>query len=116
MTPIDSVLGQLNKVKKTGDGKSFMAICPAHDDNDPSLSIGVASDGKVLLKCHAGCDFDEVRTALGLTKAQLSNHLAEEKITYDYLDSNGKLVYQVVRIEKHQGKTFRQRRPGKHGD
>jgi len=33
-----------------------MARCPAHDDREPSLSICDADDGKVLVRCHAGCD------------------------------------------------------------
>ena len=37
-------------------GGAWMARCPAHDDRDPSLSIQDADDGKVLVRCHAGCD------------------------------------------------------------
>jgi putative DNA primase/helicase len=36
-------------------GKNWMARCPAHDDNTPSLSIEDAADGTVLVHCHAGC-------------------------------------------------------------
>jgi putative DNA primase/helicase len=38
--------------------------CPAHDDRDPSLSIRDADDGKVLVRCHAGCDQQKVIAAL----------------------------------------------------
>ena len=37
---------------------------PAHDDREPSLSIGEADDGKVLIRCHAGCDQVAVIEAL----------------------------------------------------
>ena len=40
--------------RKTGAG--WMARCPTHDDHEPSLSITPGEDGKVLLRCHAGCD------------------------------------------------------------
>ena len=40
-----------------------MARCPAHDDREPSLSISEA-DGKVLVRCHAGCDQERVIAAL----------------------------------------------------
>ena len=33
-----------------------MACCPVHDDRSPSLSISAGKDGKVLVRCHAGCD------------------------------------------------------------
>lgn len=42
----------------------WMARCPAHDDRTPSLSIGETADGKVLVKCHAGCPQVQVIAAL----------------------------------------------------
>ena len=47
--------------RKAGGG--WMARCPAHDDREPSLSIRDA-DGKVLVRCHAGCDQGRVIAAL----------------------------------------------------
>jgi len=48
--------------RKTGNG--WTAKCPAHDDRDPSLSISEASDGKILMHCHAGCEQGQVIDAL----------------------------------------------------
>ena len=48
--------------RKVGGG--WMARCPAHDDCEPSLSIRDADDGKVLVRCHAGCTQDSVIAAL----------------------------------------------------
>ena len=48
--------------RKAGGG--WMARCPAHDDRTPSLSIRDADDGKVLVRCHAGCDQERVIAAL----------------------------------------------------
>lgn len=45
-------------------GAAWMARCPAHDDRSPSLSIADAGDGKVLVRCHAGCDQRDVIAAL----------------------------------------------------
>jgi putative DNA primase/helicase len=36
-------------------GVAWMARCPTHDDCEPSLSIRDSDDGKVLVRCHAGC-------------------------------------------------------------
>jgi len=44
-------------------GSNGMARCPAHDDHNPSLSI-TEKDGRVLVKCFAGCAQDAVITAL----------------------------------------------------
>jgi putative DNA primase/helicase len=45
-------------------GVSWIARCPAHDDREPSLSIRDADDGKVLVRCHAGCDQERVIATL----------------------------------------------------
>ena len=36
-------------------GATWMARCPAHEDRKPNLSISSSRDGKVLVRCHAGC-------------------------------------------------------------
>jgi hypothetical protein len=45
-------------------GTAWMVRCPAHDDREPSLAITGARDGKVLVRCHAGCDQRDVIAAL----------------------------------------------------
>ena len=45
-------------------GSAWMARCPAHEDREPSLSIDDAKSGKVLVRCHAGCDQRDVIAAL----------------------------------------------------
>jgi putative DNA primase/helicase len=48
--------------RKVGGG--WMARCPAHGDHKPSLSIRAGNDGRVLVRCHAGCDQEQVIAAL----------------------------------------------------
>ena len=45
-------------------GSGWTARCPAHDDRTPSLSIGESADGKILVKCFAGCEQAQVIDAL----------------------------------------------------
>ena len=45
-------------------GATWMARCPAHDDSSPSLAISAGPNGKVLVRCHAGCDQRDVIAAL----------------------------------------------------
>ena len=68
--PIDAVLHRLEKVKRTAPDK-WIALCPAHDDRRPSLSIREADDGRVLLTCWTGCGASEIVSALGLSLADL---------------------------------------------
>src|SRR5262245_36849109 len=114
---VGSILGRLRNVKPSGNG--WTACCPAHDDNRSSLSIGEGKDGKILLKCHAGCSTEAVVQALGLRMADLfptvngsANGKPRIVATYDYVDEAGKLLFQVVR---HEPKDFRQRRPDDRG-
>src|SRR5262245_44590106 len=49
------------RARRTGSG--WIARCPAHRDNTPSLSIHSKND-RVLVHCHAGCPQDAVIAAL----------------------------------------------------
>lgn len=40
--------------------------CPAHEDRSPSLSVKAGDDGRVLVRCFAGCQTAEVVAALGM--------------------------------------------------
>ena len=44
-----------------------MALCPAHDDHTPSLSVSEGDGGKALVRCFAGCETGDVLHALGLS-------------------------------------------------
>jgi hypothetical protein len=57
------LLSQLKGVCRSGDG--WTARCPAHPDRHNSLSVH-RRDGRWLLKCHAGCGWQEVISALGI--------------------------------------------------
>lgn len=85
-------------------GKGYTARCPAHDDRNPSLSIGEGSDGKILLTCFAGCTFEAICASLDLqTKdlfpEQVELHSRSHKTLYDYMNEHGKKLYSKVRLE-----------------
>lgn len=65
----ERVLGRLDVASR--NGTEARARCPAHDDESPSLSIGVGHDGKVLFRCHAGCTTGAITKAVGLTLGDL---------------------------------------------
>ena len=66
--PVENLVSRLD-AKRSGNG--WKAKCPAHDDQIPSLSINEGVDGRVLLKCHAGCDVDSICAALNIRTADL---------------------------------------------
>jgi len=55
---LEGVADQLENVKWNDRG-GFSAQCPAHDDDRNSLSVS-EDNGKILMKCHAGCEFQEI--------------------------------------------------------
>lgn len=61
---VQTILARLEGVKTAGDGRWY-ARCPAHDDKSPSLSIRDTGE-KILIHCFAGCDSEDVLTAVGL--------------------------------------------------
>jgi hypothetical protein len=104
-------IARLLDAKKTSTG--WIARCPAHDDRQPSLSIRTGDNGRELLRCHAGCTYDEIRAAMSQKAADLQpirNLSSPRRIiaTYDYTDEGRRLVCQTVRTEP---KGFWQRRP-----
>jgi hypothetical protein len=62
------LLAHLDGVSRSGEG--WTARCPAHDDQHQSLSVHYR-DGRWLIKCHAGCEWEKIVDALGLTPADL---------------------------------------------
>ncbi len=97
-------------------GDEWLAICPAHDDEKPSLSFRDGEKG-LLLKCFAGCTTKSICQALGLRMHDLFFHTSsatnDQKIrrivaTYSYTDEKNALLFEVVRYEP---KGFGQRRP-----
>ena len=124
MNPIDRLLAKLPEAKQSG--KKWLSRCPAHDDNNPSLSIAEGSDGRALVHCFAGCNVEAICTAVGLSVRDLmptSESQPEPRscsngkkgkgtggkivATYDYRDEKGDILFQVVRYEP---KDFRRRR------
>ncbi len=67
--PLARVIARLENVKKSGDGHA--ARCPAHHDRRNSLAVRRGDDGRVLVHCHAGCEPEDVVSAIGLAMADL---------------------------------------------
>lgn len=67
---IQTLLNRLDKVTPKGTN-AWMARCPAHDDRTPSLAIKHISDGRILIKCFAGCEPTEILSSIGMTMSDL---------------------------------------------
>lgn len=63
-TLLDEVLNRVIVTRQLSNG-DYRCICPAHEDNEPSLDVGLRN-GKLYIKCWAGCSRDEVLKAIGI--------------------------------------------------
>jgi hypothetical protein len=59
---LEALARSLGGAKRVGDGWSCR--CPLHDDRHASLSLGLGEGGRLLARCHAGCDQREVFRAV----------------------------------------------------
>ena len=93
---IEQLLTRLEEYERgitpRGDGE-WLVQCPAHPDNNPSLSIKDTED-KILLYCFAGCQPVEICEALDLNIMSLfkdddgakSSSPSREVARYNYID------------------------------
>ncbi len=109
--------------KRTASG--YMACCPAHEDENPSLSLSDGQNGKILLHCFGGCPIETICDSLGLQITDLfDSSLAppsaseRKRIVYSYKDEHNQEIYRKIRIEpgfEGRAKTFYSERTDENG-
>ena len=115
MTELRDVINALEaKGCKPAEKKpdEWMAICPAHDDHDPSLRVRI-HEGKLKLNCFGGCKDTEVYDVLELDypwktgkkkwdpdKGPQALPKGSTKTNYIYRDQDGKIAGAVTRTKK----------------
>src|SRR4051794_31532226 len=88
-------------------GPTGSAVCPAHDDSTPSLSVNAGTDGRILLHCHAGCRVQDVLAALGITMAELAGDGGFGKlVTAEYRYANEEGTKTLYTVSRTAGKGF----------
>lgn len=109
----------------------WMALCPAHDDHNPSLTVRQHADGPSV-KCHAshetGCTTSAILDALDLTVKDIrvaatlngrnakaakvvENDKPEAPALYYYQDAEGRTLFRVRRYYARGKKKFIQETP-----
>ena len=61
----EEIANRLDRPQKTKNG--WLACCPAHPDKSPSLSIKDGDAGFPVFYCYAGCAYEEIAAALGIS-------------------------------------------------
>lgn len=101
-----TALELLEGVTPSSEDSQWKALCPAHNDRNPSLSVGVGRGNRILLSCHAGCSYNQVHAAL-------LDLLVGSGCEYRYENADGKWIGSSVRSYTANGdKRFFQKTPG----
>ncbi len=106
---LNEFISKLEKVKKINFSE-YTALCPAHDDKNPSLSV-TEKDGKILLHCHRGCSPEEIVSAMGLKMSDLFTkdtnvttvHCSQPIRTHLYRDAEGNTLARKSIYRKDDG-------------
>ena len=121
------LLGRVREVRRT-QRNQWSALCPAHDDHEPSLSI-TEKAGRVLLHCFGGCAASDVLAAIGLTFADLAPRGGDLQASLQscarrlngvvvglwvYDDAARTPILAVARFETPKGKAYRPFHPTNH--
>jgi 5S rRNA maturation endonuclease (ribonuclease M5)/energy-coupling factor transporter ATP-binding protein EcfA2 len=88
LSNVRDVLRVLRNLKETGHDQ-WLASCPSHEDDTPSLSIADRG-GKILLYCFAGCDYERIVESLegvGVKLRQTRKDFWQTR--YEYYDQKG---------------------------
>ena len=103
---IDVLLSKLQKVRPNGKSR-WMAACPAHEDKTPSLAVQELSDGRILVKCFAGCSGSEIVASVGLRLSDLfpNGAIANELKGWQQLATQ----QEKTQASKHESATFKDR-------
>ncbi len=116
----EGVLDRLREVKRRG--RFWVALCPAHEDKNPSLRLWVGDNGALIARCYAcNAGFGELLRATGTKSVDWYPPLERRRppmkrkilAVYPFHDEKGVLLSEEVRFEPDPGcrKMVRYRRP-----
>lgn len=66
------LIAEITNRKPTVYGNWFKLHCPAHEDKKPSLGVKEINNGRILIRCFAGCDFYDICRAIGIHSSVLA--------------------------------------------
>lgn len=64
-------------------GAGYTALCPAHKDRDPSLSITPGRSVAWVLHCHAGCETPDIADAAGAPWGEVAGPREDKPLSED---------------------------------
>ena len=98
----EGIARALGKARRSGN--EWMACCPVHDDQTPSLSLADRPGGGVLVHCQAGCKQADVIDALRARGLWPEREQSKDSLAYPYHDECGNHLFTVHRLDRPGGK------------
>ncbi len=99
MSAVHRVLERFDGVRQIGPGK-WRARCPGHGSKSQSLAVADV-DGRVLLKCFAGCETEAVLNAINMTFSDLYDQPIGEHKPTQRSPWTARDVLDLVLVEAH---------------
>jgi hypothetical protein len=88
---LQQVIAALDPVRRDSNG--YLALCPGHDDQQPSLSFRLGDNDFVVFNCHAGCSYDQIVAGLGITPRPKNTPVTRKPLrSFEYHDRDGNVV------------------------
>lgn len=78
MKSLQELSTYFKEVRWKSGKNGFRALCPCHDDKEPSLDVDF-TNGKHLVICRAGCKTEEILHSVGLEFSDLMPDLPDRK-------------------------------------
>lgn len=104
-------LSRFDSSKQRKGSNFVMVMCPAHDDDQPSLRVAPGDEGNVLISCKAGCTTEAVCSAMGLkvkdlfANAEFSKPaIPRAQATYLYRNAERQPIMRKHRVVDDDGK------------
>ena len=90
-----NIIARIDRVRVSGN--KAIGRCPAHPDNNPSLSLHDAGD-QTLIYCHAGCRPESICAELGI---RMSDLFDKPKAKLTLFRKNHRKPFDPLRISRH---------------
>ena len=96
-----------NGCRPVTEDEGWRASCPGPNHKNgnrksPALSIRQGDGGLVLVTCHAGCTFEDIRHSLGMDGTPPVQSAGPVE-SWNYVDMRGELVLTVHRCDQERG-------------
>ena len=92
-------ISKLQGVQKQAEYQC-MSLCPSHGDANCSLWTTLKENGRIYIKCHAGCKAIDVTEAMGFQGLGVLYGKPQIVATYGFITEEGELLYQEVKYDK----------------